>query len=345
MALSKSDFNRAKRLVKKGESRASVDASGRKIPKNEGAGKLMDADSSSRFAWEPGDVEIVEPGDDEETPEEDKGEDESTEAKKAEDDAADETEAEGSEVAAAPTEKRTEVWIPFWKKDYTPDQRAELARQGKAIPIKDPDTDEIIDGRYPIANTADLANAISAFGRAKDPEEVKALIVRQAKALGATDQLPADWPGSTQKSASGGLRGLLTKLAPQDVTPELPYRVVKAAAADDPDARYTLGIAYPADRVDVHGEYTDADELEKAAWRFAKAGFNASGIQHKTGTGGAGQVVESYIYRGPDWQIGDEVVKAGDWLLGVIWEPTAWDQIKKGALTGFSIQGFAKRES
>lgn len=242
--------------------------------------------------------------------------------------------AEGTEVEATP-------WTPFWKKDYSTDQRVELAREGKAIPVKDPDTGEITDGRYPIDNTADLGNALQSYGRAADKEAVQAHIVRQAKRLGATDQLPADWPGSTQKAA--GLRKFIDLLEPQDVTPELPYRVVKSE--ETPEARYTLGIAYPADRLDVHGEYTTADELEKAAWRFAKAGLRAPGIQHKNGTDGAGRVVESYIYRGPDWQMGDEVVKSGDWLIGVLWEPSTWDSIKKGALTGFSIQGYAKRES
>ena len=63
---------------------------------------------------------------------------------------------------------------------------------------------------------------------------------------------------------------------------------------------------------------------------------------------GAAEVVESYIYRGPDWTIkaadGSEVViKAGDWLGGFIWTPDAWADIKSGDLAGVSVEGSAKR--
>jgi len=39
----------------------------------------------------------------------------------------------------------------------------------------------------------DLANAISSYGRAKSPELVKHHIMKRARALGATDMLPAKW--------------------------------------------------------------------------------------------------------------------------------------------------------
>lgn len=72
-------------------------------------------------------------------------------------------------------------------KDYTPDQRKQMAARGEAMS----------DGGYPIANVDDLRNAIQAFGRASDPAATKRHIVARARALGRTDLLPADWPGST----------------------------------------------------------------------------------------------------------------------------------------------------
>ena len=54
------------------------------------------------------------------------------------------------------------------------------------------------------------------------------------------------------------------------------------------------------------------------------------GTDHADGTTGAGRVVESYIYRGPDWFIGDAAIKSGDWLLGTVWDETTWAKIKKG---------------
>lgn len=81
------------------------------------------------------------------------------------------------------------------KKAYSDDERASMAKEGNALP----------DGSYPIANKADLKNAISSFGRAKDPDTVKSHIIARAKALDATDLLPADWAGSTKpKSTKSG---------------------------------------------------------------------------------------------------------------------------------------------
>jgi hypothetical protein len=117
--------------------------------------------------------------------------------------------------------------------------------------------------------------------------------------------------------------------------------VVKAAG----EQRYTLAVAYPADRVDLQGEYMSAAELEKAAWNYA-AKYRGVGLVHVAGTEGAGIVVESYIYRGPDWSVrapsgASVVVKSGDWLLGITWNEAAWRLIRTGRLDGMSMQGSA----
>jgi hypothetical protein len=125
-----------------------------------------------------------------------------------------------------------------------------------------------------------------------------------------------------------------------------PYRVVK----QEEEKRYTLGVAYPVDELDSHGDYTDASELEEAAWRFMRQviakGRPGAGTDHAEGTEGAAQVVESYIYRGPDWldEEGNLIAKAGDWLVGAVWSEEAWQRVKRGELTGWSIQGLASRE-
>lgn len=55
---------------------------------------------------------------------------------------------------------------------------------------------------FPIADKADLQNAIHAVGRAgKDHDAVRAFIIKRAKALGATDMLPDSW------KASGKVKG------------------------------------------------------------------------------------------------------------------------------------------
>lgn len=118
----------------------------------------------------------------------------------------------------------------------------------------------------------------------------------------------------------------------------------------DKPQRYVLGIAYqagPDPRIatgaDGSRDYFTPDELEKAAWEFNKSS-RSIGIHHVDGTEGHADVVESYIWRGPDWDLGDGVVvKSGDWLIGSVLDEPTWERYEKGEFTGFSPQGTAKR--
>lgn len=116
------------------------------------------------------------------------------------------------------------------------------------------------------------------------------------------------------------------------------------------EQRYLLGIAYqagPDPRIatgaDGSRDFFSPQELEKAAWEFAKSS-RSIGLHHAGGTEGHADVVESYVYRGPDWDLGDGViVKAGDWLLGAVLDEPTWELYKAGEFTGWSPQGTAKR--
>jgi hypothetical protein len=117
------------------------------------------------------------------------------------------------------------------------------------------------------------------------------------------------------------------------------------------EQRYVLGIAYQAGPdpmikrgADGGRDFFSAVELEKAAWGYLPNGAEV-GLYHADGTTGAATVVESYIYRGPDWDLGDVVVKAGDWLVGAILDEHAWQLYKSGRVTGWSPQGSARRIS
>lgn len=117
-----------------------------------------------------------------------------------------------------------------------------------------------------------------------------------------------------------------------------------------PESRFVLGLAYQAGfderlqpGLDGMVDYFSPAELEKAAWSFLDEDGQQVGLFHVDGTTGAARVVESYIYRGPDWDINGTIVHAGDWLLGVICDETAWQLVKSGRITGFSPQGRAKR--
>lgn len=116
------------------------------------------------------------------------------------------------------------------------------------------------------------------------------------------------------------------------------------------EQRYVLGVAYqagPDPRIqrgaDGGRDYFTPEELEKAAWSFLKNGPQV-GLFHADGTVGHAEVVESYIWRGDPWDLGDGVVvKAGDWLVGAILDEVAWDLYKSGRVTGWSPQGSARR--
>ncbi len=119
---------------------------------------------------------------------------------------------------------------------------------------------------------------------------------------------------------------------------------------DATPARYVLGIAHQAGRdprigrgADGRRDYFEPETLEKAAWRFMGSAKDV-GTEHVDGTTGQADVVESYIYRGPDWDLGDGViVKSGDWLVGAILDEPAWNAYQRGEFTGWSIQGRARR--
>jgi hypothetical protein len=128
--------------------------------------------------------------------------------------------------------------------------------------------------------------------------------------------------------------------------------VLKAAV----ERRYTLGVAYPAMKPDVtvaadgHRDFVSPDALEKTAWEWM-AKHRDVNLFHREDTSGHATVVESYIYRGPDWRISSPVdgqtyvVKAGDWLIGTIWDEPGWELVKRGLVNGWSPEGGARRRT
>lgn len=123
----------------------------------------------------------------------------------------------------------------------------------------------------------------------------------------------------------------------------------------DDERKYTLQVAYPADSPDVavardgFQDFASKEAVERAAWSYMEKARNV-GLMHAQGTDGAGTVVESYVYRGPDWHIAaadgsDQVVKSGDWMIGIRWGEDAWNMIKSGEIGGVSMQGGAKRRT
>lgn len=130
-------------------------------------------------------------------------------------------------------------------------------------------------------------------------------------------------------------------------------RVAGLVVKAEDERRFTLTVAYPVNKTDVavardgYQDFAKAAAIEDAAWEYLR-NSPVVGLDHEDGTDGAGHVVESYIYRGPDWVVkaadgSEQVIKAGDWLVGIQWDEQSWDDFKSGKRTGVSMQGMAER--
>ena len=124
------------------------------------------------------------------------------------------------------------------------------------------------------------------------------------------------------------------------------YEVQKAEG----DKRYTLGAMYIPDRIDAHGEWTDADELQRAVWDYVRTNDRRIRLQHNREIV-AGEWVEvmSFPYEltvpitTPSGIEVNHTYPPHTVFLGVIWEDWAWEKIQRGEILGYSIGGRAER--
>ena len=147
--------------------------------------------------------------------------------------------------------------------------------------------------------------------------------------------------------------------------------------------RFTLGIVYEPNVIDSQDDFTDSKEIEKTAWAFMeklqgisqlgkfqdellenivkaidqdeplkiditeiyddikKGGLNDMHVNKATDDG-LGTIVESFIAP-VDFDIGEEKVTKGTWLLGVVWSEEHFKKIENKERTGFSLEGKGKR--
>jgi hypothetical protein len=133
-----------------------------------------------------------------------------------------------------------------------------------------------------------------------------------------------------------------------NLDPEFSYAIVKARGEE----RYTLGPVYMPDTLDAHGEWATADDLEKAAWSYFKAEDHSVYLQHSDQKAGElvalmpwPHAVEATMQKSIDGVMKSVTTSfpAGTVYAGVLWEPWAWEAVKKQEITGFSMGGFARR--
>lgn len=111
---------------------------------------------------------------------------------------------------------------------------------------------------------------------------------------------------------------------------------------DPNDERFVLGVVLEPEVVDAQGDIYSPEEIRQAAHRFMEE-FGGLGLMHRFRVNDQVKVLESYLAPA-DLAIGEARVRKGTWLLAVrILSDELWQQVKDGALTGFSIGGSARR--
>ena len=112
----------------------------------------------------------------------------------------------------------------------------------------------------------------------------------------------------------------------------------------DNEKGVVYGIVYAPDQVDSQGDFTDADEIEKAAYSFMKS-LNARNVdvEHSFNTEDA-FVAESWIVKSGDPVFADE--PEGSWAVAIKLESEELKALaKSGDISGLSMAGAAHKEA
>lgn len=129
----------------------------------------------------------------------------------------------------------------------------------------------------------------------------------------------------------------LTKSASE---PTFETTVKLLTKSDDPQ-QLVYGVVYEPDVEDAHGDFMDAETIEKAAHGFMEEYQNID-KQHDFKTS-AGKVVESYVAPS-DMTVGNTAIAKGTWVLVTKATDELWESIQKGEFTGYSLAGTAEIE-
>jgi hypothetical protein len=108
----------------------------------------------------------------------------------------------------------------------------------------------------------------------------------------------------------------------------------------DDEKRMVYGVVYSPDETDTQGQYSNTEEIEKAAERFMKSGKTAMVDKNHDEKAEQGFVKESWIKKDIDPLFPAE--KNGAWIVGIkIENEKTWEEIQKGEIAGLSMQGTA----
>lgn len=121
---------------------------------------------------------------------------------------------------------------------------------------------------------------------------------------------------------------------------DMEFKVKFLSKNDDADEKRLLyGVVYEPDSEDTYGDFMTEDEIEKTAHEFLEHYRNID-TEHNL-LAGAGVVVESYVAP-VSLSIGDNVIKAGSWVLVTRASEDIWEAWKNGEITGYSMFGISR---
>lgn len=131
---------------------------------------------------------------------------------------------------------------------------------------------------------------------------------------------------------------LITKSKQQD---ERGFATLGKIVKVDSETHYVTGVVYEPMVEDAHDNFMTADEIQKAAYWFAKNGDKVD-LQHDFEECSSCTVVETWVTKA-DYSIERQDIKKGTWLMTVeITDNDIWDKVEKQEITGFSMGGVGK---
>lgn len=193
------------------------------------------------------------------------------------------------------------------------------------------------------ANLDALQSAHAAIGRVIEAEAARGMS-GPAEADAPTEDFEKERRSRILKSIAGGD-------LPEPDGDSATYLIRKSSD----EQRYTLGPLYAPDRKDAHGEYTDADTLQKALWSYVReSADNGRRMNLQHGDLGEISVAEwvetiSWPYehtitvKSADGETHDIEMPAGTVYVGAVWDEDAYELVKSGKLNGWSLGGKAIR--
>lgn len=111
----------------------------------------------------------------------------------------------------------------------------------------------------------------------------------------------------------------------------------------DEEQRLVTGIVLQPETTDAQGDIYDEDVIKTAAHDYMRSynSGNVVGYMHKDMNRSL-DLVESWVAP-VDMELEGKEIKKGTWMMTVyVADADAWDKVKKGQITGFSIGGVAK---